>query len=144
MLTKAQFKFLKAFNKEAKKNKSKNEVLKEYNREKVEVTQMRTLLKKHPKLHPSLPYNEVFDGDILEGAMLINFFEVYLAKVELNKYIEFLDTNNYAITTECQSAMEEYKLKRFSKLKLPIFASVISLLSFILAVAAFAISLCKQ
>lgn len=141
MLTKAQFKFLKKFQKVAKIQKNEDVLLKMYNREKVTVKILIDLLEKHPKLCPAEPFNNESSFDKLTDYELINYLNIiYLPKIGLDKCIEYYQPDKFGISSNGLQLIDNYKLEHTSKLKLPIIAIVISAISSVVAILAFIIS----
>ena len=134
MITKEQYKFLKEFNKLAERNAKKDVVLKQYNRAKVSFEQLERVLEKHNKLIPSKPYGFKYDDDdSLDDALRENIYlSSYLEECGLGNLI-IKNVDYYAITQNGRIEMYNYRIERFSKIKLPIIAIGVSILSLILS-----------
>jgi len=140
MITRNQFRFLKEFIKEAKTSKEKDEQLKFFNREKIDIDTFEKLLIKHPELNPSEPLNQKGDDEI-SGVQLIEYInDVYLKQIGMFEMIEYYSPNKYGISQEGLKAISEYKIEILSKVKLPIIDVALSIISIIISIIAICVA----
>lgn len=138
MITKEQYKFLKAFIKLAKESKHKDKQLEFYNREKINIEDFCSLLTKHPELNPAEPFsNKEDDPDSLTESMFINcVIDTYLKQTGLSELIDYYDPKRYGISKNGLKEMHNYRVEHTNKIKLPIIAIIISSISIVIAMLA--------
>ena len=138
MITKEQYKFLKAFIKLAKESKHKYKQLEYFNREKINIEDFCSLLTKHPELNPAEPFSNKEDGaDSLSGSMLINYINgIYLKQTGLSELIDYYEPTRYGISQYGLKEMHDYRVEHTNKIKLPIIAIILSSISIVIAILA--------
>jgi len=137
MITKEQYKFLKEFRKLTKQSKKEDKQLAFFNREKVDINKFTELLAKHSELNPAEPFSKKGNDDDLSGAFLVSYInETYLKEIGLYDFIQYFQPDKYGISQQGLQAIDDYKIERLNKIKLPFAAIVIALGSLIVAIIA--------
>lgn len=110
LLTKAQYLFLKDFKEKGERNSKEDPNLKFFNRQKINVEEMSSLLEKHPDIRFSEPFsNKENSNDSLSGQPLIDYIDIYLKESGLDGCVEYFSPRHYALTQKAVSRMEEYE-----------------------------------
>lgn len=132
MITKWQYKFLKKFIYLSNKKRISKSPSKKLPRE-----TFAKLLSKYPQLNPANPFvNNENSGDYLEGVFLENYInDCYLEEIGLKDIITH-NNSAYEITQKGLSAIDEYRREYTSKIKMPIIAICVSVLSIIISIIA--------
>lgn len=140
MLSKSQKDFLKKFLKECDKSVKDDPDCKEFNRKKITVLKMNELLSNDKSLLPSKPYKSTNEDDNdTPGSSSDNETMCdYLKESGLGDLIKYDETSGYFESTiEAQKAIEEYNREVISKIRFPLIAIVISIVSLIISLVAF-------
>ena len=137
MLTKDQYKFLKALLKASKQYKKDNTVAKFQNRECVDSKGLEALLIKYPKINAGNPY-KISENDSLNLPFLIQYIEIYLKQAGLEDCVDYFAPDKYSVSNTGKSKIEEYKnhlIKKWSS----ILTLVLSIIAIIISIIALAI-----
>ena len=95
------------------------------------------LLAKHSELNPAEPFSKKGNDDDLSGAFLVSYInETYLKEIGLYDFIQYFQPDKYGISQQGLQAIDDYKIERLNKIKLPFAAIVIALGSLIVAIIA--------
>lgn len=136
MLTKGQYIFLKKFIKLAKKSKKSCNQLSFFNREKVSVNDFVKLVMSYPELYPPEPLTQrnIEIEHLSDGFLLSYINDIYLENIGLKDCFVFCEPNKYGISSLGLKELEEYKINKINKIRLPILAIGVSSAALIVSI----------